>query len=86
MAEAVTMRLADMTKVHPAQDSSRVCAGCGQRVGIYPSGQRALRQWPKMKVICARCAAALPPGENLPAASLEEIAQEGRDSVAAGKA
>ena len=51
----VAMRLADMTKMHPAQDESRTCAECGWRVAIYPSGQRALRDFPEMRIMCSRC-------------------------------
>jgi hypothetical protein len=84
----VTMRLADMTRMHPAQDDSHVCAECGHPVGIYPSGLRALRQWPEMKVICAVCACKRPPREisNVAAADFDVIMQEGRDSVTVGKA
>jgi hypothetical protein len=51
----VAMRLADMRVVHPAQDNTRSCDQCRQVVGIYPSGQKALKRWPAMKIRCARC-------------------------------
>jgi hypothetical protein len=84
----VTMRLADMARMHPAQDDSHGCAECGAPVGLYPSGQEALRKWPEMKVICVVCACKRPPGEieNIAAAELAVIMQEGRDSVKVGRA
>jgi hypothetical protein len=83
----VTMRLAHMAKMHPAQDDSHVCAECGHAVGIYPSGQRALRQWPHLKIICAVCACKRPSHEieNIMAADFETIMQESRDSVKVGR-
>jgi predicted TIM-barrel fold metal-dependent hydrolase len=56
-------------------------------VGIYPSGHAALRKWPEMKVICAHCAVDRPPHEieTLPAADLDVIMQESRDSVDVGR-
>jgi hypothetical protein len=51
----VVMRLADMTRVHPAQDNSRVCSRCGERVGLYPSGQRVLRARPQTQIVCHVC-------------------------------
>jgi hypothetical protein len=79
----VTMRIADMTRMHPAQDDSHACAECGHACALYPSGQAALRKWPTMKVICAHCACKRAPGEieNMPAADFDTIMQEGRESV-----
>jgi DNA-directed RNA polymerase subunit RPC12/RpoP len=51
----IVMRLADMHRVHPDQDTSRVCAECGEQVGIYPSGQRVLRDDPTTRIVCNRC-------------------------------
>ena len=83
----VTMRIADMTRIHPAQDDSRVCAECGHPVGLYPSGQAALRKYPTMKIICAQCATKRPPSEieNVAAADLATIMQEGRESYKVGR-
>ena len=83
----VTMRLSDMSRMHPAQDDTHVCAECGAPVGIYPSGQAALRKWPRMKVICAICAVKRPAEliENMAAADFETIMQEGRDSRDVGR-
>ena len=80
----VTMRIADMTRMHPAQDDTHVCGECGHPVGIYPSGQAALRKWPEMKVLCAHCAIKTRPPmeiETVLAAELGVIVQESRDSV-----
>ena len=83
----VTMRLSDMSRMHPAQDDSHVCGECGHPVGIYPSGQSALRKWPEMKVICSHCAiSAHAPREieNVLAADFDTIMQESRDSFDVG--
>jgi hypothetical protein len=84
----VTMRIADMTRMHPAQDDSHACAECGHACALYPSGQAALRKWPTMKVICAHCACKRPRHEieNMPAADFDTIMQEGRESVKVSRA
>jgi hypothetical protein len=51
----VVMRLADMRRVHPRQDNSRVCVECGAAVGIFPSGQAMLRRHPRLHLVCNRC-------------------------------
>lgn len=81
-ATLICMRLADMTCVHPRQDDSRTCAECGERVGIYPSGQKALKANPAMVIVCARCAFANPDpdAEHALAAPLGDIRQEARES------
>ena len=53
----VAMRLEDMHVVHPMQDNTRSCVRCRHVVGIYPSGQAALKRWPRLEIQCARCAA-----------------------------
>jgi hypothetical protein len=75
-------RLTDMTNMHPQQDDTHKCGKCGHPVGIYPSGQKALKRWPKMAIRCVPCAAATvqPTDINVPAGSVEEILQEARDS------
>jgi hypothetical protein len=55
MDTLVVMQLADMRRVHPKQDNSRVCNTCGKQVGIYPSGQRMLALKPDMLLLCNRC-------------------------------
>lgn len=76
-------RLMDMTKMHPQQDDTHTCKRCGHPVGIYPSGQKALRKWPKMEIRCTQCAmATMQPGDvNMPAAETpNELMAEIRDS------
>jgi hypothetical protein len=53
--DLVVMRLVEMHRVHPKQDNSRMCAKCGERVGIYPSGQDVLRLHPEARIICSHC-------------------------------
>ena len=80
----IAMRLVDMHKVHPAQDNSRRCGFCGEPVGIYPSGQQALRKHPEAEIICQVCAEKtvdLKRDVNALAAPLAEILQETRDST-----
>ena len=50
----IVMRLADMHKVHPDQITSN-CVRCNAVVGIYPSGQAALKRDPNMKPVCQVC-------------------------------
>ena len=79
----VCMRLTDMVKMHPEQDSSRVCAVCGQPVGIYPSGQAALKRCPDAEIECSVCAIQAydtTSDWSIPAAPLDDIRQEMRDS------
>lgn len=83
----LTMRLIDMHKLHPAQDNSRRCFKCGWGVGIYPSGQKILREHPDLKIICNVCADFSEPVINFPAAkSIEELMGEIRDSIDVKKA
>jgi hypothetical protein len=55
MRELVVMRLDDMDRRHPSQDNSRVCSKCGAQVGIYPSGQKVLKNDPSYVIICSHC-------------------------------
>ena len=55
MTELIVMRLADMTKFHPDQITAK-CHGCGHDVAVYPSGQKAMRQYPGIKLMCQVCA------------------------------
>jgi hypothetical protein len=52
--QLIVMRLADMTRVHPEQ-IVRTCAACGHEVGVYPSGQEVMRQYPDVELICQIC-------------------------------
>jgi hypothetical protein len=49
------MRLADMILTHPDMDTTHQCTRCGEAVGIYPSGQRILREVETVEIICQRC-------------------------------
>jgi hypothetical protein len=55
----VTMRLKDMERVHPDQ-TTRSCSNCGHTVGIFPSGQNALKTVPDLKIVCQKC---VPPSD-----------------------
>lgn len=68
----VVMRLADMTVVHPAQDNTRSCSKCGHIVGIYPSGQKALKRWLHTRIVCARCVNPTEFDQTMPAAESRE--------------
>lgn len=57
----LVMRLADMHRVHPQQDDSRVCSQCQHPVGIYPSGQAALKRDPELLIVCSVCSEKEPP-------------------------
>jgi hypothetical protein len=48
------MRLADMELVHPDQIEDK-CSLCGETVGIYPSGQNAMKRYPDIEVVCHVC-------------------------------
>jgi hypothetical protein len=51
----IAMRLADMVLVHPKMSREHVCSMCGERVGIYPSGQWVLGHHPQIKIVCHHC-------------------------------
>lgn len=84
----VCMRLVDMARIHPAQDNSHVCLKCGERVGIYPTGQIALQEHPEASIICAPCAKAQAASGAVavPAGSFDQILREVRESKDASKA
>jgi hypothetical protein len=58
----IVMRHADMIRVHPMQDNSRFCSRCDARVGIYPSGQAALKRDPTLQIVCSVCDPGPTPG------------------------
>lgn len=53
--QLICMRLAQMVRRHPAQDNSKRCSRCRQRVGIYPSGCAALKADPTIAILCNIC-------------------------------
>lgn len=80
--DLICNRLADMTKMHPEQ-IVRLCHKCNQQVGVYPSGQRALKLFPRMKITCVTCIEMTPRElveDAFPAGSADEIIQETRES------
>ena len=83
----VTMRLVDMHKAHPEQ-VTRQCAFCHEPVGVYPSGQKALREHPEAEIVCQVCVGKKydKTGIHKPAAPVAEILQEIRDSHDVSKA
>lgn len=86
--ELICTRLIDMKVMHPDQ-VTLTCHECGLPVGVYPSGQKALKRYPKMEITCAKCAEMTPQRlveDAFPAGSIEEIIQETRDSKPVGKA
>jgi hypothetical protein len=83
----VCTRLADMTVVHPEQTQEH-CSQCQHMVGVYPTGQRAIKDYPEMKIMCNVCAswAITPEDEIEPAGTREEIVKERDESVPVGRA
>lgn len=54
MTQLIAMRLADMHRVHPDQIEAH-CGRCGEVVGVYPSGQKVLREMPDVELVCQVC-------------------------------
>ena len=54
MTVLIVMRLADMKRVHPEQ-IERTCSKCGHVVAVYPSGQKAMKDYPDIQLICQVC-------------------------------
>lgn len=81
----VCTRLADMTVMHPLQ-IEKTCHKCGHTVGVYPSGQDALKRWPNMEITCSVCDPPWSMKDIRPAASFETIRKEKDESVSVGKA
>jgi hypothetical protein len=54
MMTLLTMRLKDMRRTHPGQVSG-MCQRCGEEVGIYPSGQDAIKKWVDVEIVCTVC-------------------------------
>ena len=50
----LVMRLKDMTRVHPDQIEAR-CSKCNEVVGVYPSGQRLMKEIPDITLVCQVC-------------------------------
>jgi hypothetical protein len=70
MSILIVMRLADMKRVHPDQITG-TCSNCGHVVAIYPSGQKAMRDHPDIRVMCQVCRSPGEHAELAPGADLE---------------
>jgi hypothetical protein len=55
--ELICMRLTEMKRVHPKMDTTHKCSKCGERVGVYPSGQRVLVAFGEdaIDIVCSVC-------------------------------
>ena|SRR5258708_7447289 len=74
----ICIRLAEMLRVHPDQITEH-CPECGEEVGIYPSGQRALREHAgNIDIICNHCDHG-GFGQLAPGAELESFQSRWRD-------
>jgi hypothetical protein len=83
----VCMRLDDMHVVHPDQTEA-LCSECQHMVGVYPTGQRALREYSEIAVVCQRCASdgVMDSDDIFSAGTRDEILKERDESKAVGKA
>jgi hypothetical protein len=68
--ELIVMRLRDMRRVHPDQITAR-CSQCGKKVGVYPSGQKIMREMADVALICQVCKTPGPEAMLAPGAELE---------------
>lgn len=50
----IVMRLAEMQRMHPDQITAK-CARCGHDVGVYPSGQKVMREHANTELVCSVC-------------------------------
>jgi hypothetical protein len=51
----LAMRAADMVVVQPHMDTTHGCCRCHETVGLYPSGQRVLRRYRNIEIVCQHC-------------------------------
>ena len=82
----ICTRLIDMTVMHPDEDDTHRCHECGHYVGIYPTGQRALAEWPDTPIVCSVCMPVDEIQQSFFAGTVEEIVQEAKDSKPVGEA
>jgi hypothetical protein len=79
MATLICMRLANMKRIHPKMTTDQVCSKCGEALGVYPSGQRALAAMPDLVLMCEVCQ---PPGPGVvlaPGAELDAMESHRRE-------
>lgn len=72
----IVMHRDDMLRVHPDQIEAR-CSACDGPVGVYPSGQRVMREVRGVVLICSRCRMPDPDARLAPGAHAELL--ESRD-------
>jgi hypothetical protein len=74
--QLTVVRLANMHKVHPQMTTAYNCDLCGEQVGIYPSGQKVIKQLGRNNVVivCDECAGPNVMGKPAPGA-LAEVKQ-----------
>jgi hypothetical protein len=70
----ISMRLDDMLLVHPDM-VVEACSGCGERVGVYPSGQAVIARYRRVKILCHVCAPVDLVGSQLAPGALAEVGQ-----------
>ena len=68
--ELIVMRLADMVRFHPDQITDR-CSACGADVAVFPSGQKIMRHYRDVVLVCQVCRSPGPDARLAPGAELE---------------
>jgi hypothetical protein len=82
----ICTRLEDMTLNHPEQ-TNELCSKCQHAVGVYPTGQRAIRDYPSMQIVCSKCVDPFEEGSTTySVGSIDEIVQEKNESKKVGRA
>lgn len=53
----ICMRLAEMELTHPLMTRDKCCSRCGVTIGMFPSGQRVLREHGEtnVEIVCNHC-------------------------------
>lgn len=69
-ADLIVMRLADMHRIHPDQITAH-CSECGHEVGVYPSGQKVMREVDDVRLVCQVCRIPGPDAKLAPGAEFE---------------
>jgi hypothetical protein len=74
----LVMRLDQMIRVHP-QMITMPCLYCKETCGVYPSGQRILKEHTNVALVCTECMAGA--DESITFVRPPEALQEAKDSV-----
>jgi DNA-directed RNA polymerase subunit RPC12/RpoP len=77
----IVVRVDHMWRAHPQTDFTRVCARCGERVGIYPSGQQFIRDHLDTEIVCDVCVLRIAQDEILITEPLPGVVREACESV-----